>query len=153
MIKRKILTLAIVLFTVFTFISCSKDDNVSDKQTQQKSRDEDIESTLDTNMTPEEAFSAAILIDYLGDSDDEDLAGYLEDEIYKMGSNFTGISVVEATPSTWLVMLEKDSISKNYLLQKFLNVKTNENYFRMQETKLTVTDIITKPKDKISAGE
>jgi hypothetical protein len=151
--KIFIFLLAAILTTAF--FSCAGDnDKVTDKQTQQKSNDDvETESTVDANLTPEEAFSASILIDYLGDSDDEDLAEYLENEIYKMGSNFNGISVVEATPSTWLVMLEKDTLSKNYLLQKFLNLKTNENYFKMQETKLTVTDLITKPKEKISMRE
>ncbi|RPI16922.1 MAG: hypothetical protein EHM58_10955 [Ignavibacteriae bacterium] len=140
----------IVLIIGITFLSCSKD---SDKQSQRNMDEDEIENPADTTLTPEEMFSTSILIDYLNDSDDEDLADYLETEIYKTGLDFSGISVVEATPSTWLVMMEKDSVTKNYLLQKFLNVKTNENYFRMKETQLTLTDIISKEKIKSSAGE
>jgi hypothetical protein len=156
MSSMKIFNCTFALLIAFTFLSCSKDkdkEKVTDKQTQKNTEDEEIDNPADTIMTPEESFSSAILIDYLNDSDDEDLAGYLETEIYKMGGNFTGVSVIEATPSTWLVMLEKDNTTKNYLLQKYLNVKTNENYFRMKETPLTVTDLILKEKVKTPVVE
>lgn len=151
----KIFNITIAFLIAFTFISCSKekDKQVSDKQTQKTSDDDEIDNPADTIMTPEEAFSSALLIEYLNDSDDEDLAEYLETEIYKMGGDFTGVAVVEATPSTWLVTLEKDNTSKNYLLQKYLNIKANENYFRIKETNLTISDIISKGRQKTPAGE
>ena len=144
----------LVLFLMF-FSSCSKDDKTTSQQTNApKNQVEDIDDNpADTNLTPEEKFSTAILIDFLDDSSDEDLAEYLEKEIYKMNTNYRGASVVEVTPSTWLVMLEKDSTTKNYLVQKFLDFTTNENYFTMKETTLTVTDVIAKGKSKTSAGE
>ena len=104
-------------------------------------------------MTPEEKFSTAILIDFLDDSGDEDLAEYLETEIYKMNSNYRGASVIEITPSTWLVMLEKDGATKNYLVQKYVDFTTNEDYFRMKETTLTPADVFSKGRTKTSAGE
>jgi len=144
----------LILFLMF-FSSCSKDDKTTSQQTNApKNQVEDIDDNpADTNLTPEEKFSTAILIDFLDDSSDEDLAEYLEKEIYKMNTNYRGASVVEVTPSTWLVMLEKDSTTKNYLVQKFLDFTTNENYFTMKETTLTVTDVIAKGKSKTSAGE
>jgi len=87
------------------------------------------------------------MLDFL-DSDDGALGDFLESEIYKMGAYFTGASVVELNPSTWLVVLEKDGTEKNYLLQKFVDFKTNEYYFKLKETPLNVTDVISKGKVK-----
>ncbi len=57
------------------------------------------------------------------------------------------------TPSTWLVSLEKDGSVKNYLLQKYVDLKSNEYYFSFKETTLNLTDVISRVKPKISAGE
>jgi hypothetical protein len=136
--------------------SCSKDDKTGQQNTnnnQQKVQPEDEDNPADTNLTPEEKFSASIMIDFLNDSDDEEVADYLETEIYKMGLNYTGASVVELFPSVWLVMLEKEGTTKNYLLQKFVNVQSNEDYFRLKETSITITDVITRGKPIIPAGK
>jgi hypothetical protein len=139
---------------LFLFSSCSRDDKTTQQNNAPKTQVEDIDDNpADTNMTPEEKFSTAILIDFLGDSGDEDLAEYLEGEIYKMNSNYRGASVIEITPSTWLVMLEKDSATKNYLLQKYVDFTTNENYFRMKETTITPADVFTNGRTKTSARE
>ena len=135
------------------FISCSKEDKPVTQQNQQKVQNEDNDSPADTNLTPEEKFSSSILIDFLGDSDDEDLGEFLETEIFKMGASYNGASVVEITPSTWLVSLEKDGNIKNYLLQRYVDFKTNDYYFSMKETTLTLTDVISRSKPKTSAGE
>jgi hypothetical protein len=137
--------------------SCSKDDKPKDQNSstnnQQKNQQDDEDNPADTNLTPEEKFSAAIMIDFLNDSDDEEVADYLETEIYKMGLNYTGASVVELFPSVWLVMLEKEGVTKNYLLQKFVNVQSNEDYFRLKETSITITDIISRGKPILPAGK
>lgn len=138
---------------IFIFSSCSKDDKTTQTNAP-KTQVEDIDdSPADTNLTPEEKFSTAILIDFLNDSGDEDLAEYLETEIYKMNANYRGASVIEITPSTWLVMLEKDGATKNYLVQKYVDFTTNEEYFRMKETTLTPADVFSKGRTKTSAGE
>lgn len=150
--KYFILTLSI--FSLFLF-GCSKDDKTTTQQNQQKVQNPSDESDnpADTNLTPEEKFSSSILVDFLGDSDDEDLASFLETEIYKMGANYNGATVIEITPSTWLVSLEKDGNVKNYLLQKYVDFKTNDYYFSFKETALTITDVISRTKPKTSAGE
>jgi hypothetical protein len=135
------------------FVSCSKEDKPTTQQNQQKVLNDENDNPADTNLTPEEKFSASILIDFLDDSDDEDLASFLETEVYKMGSNFNGASVVEITPSTWLVSLEKEGNVKNFLLQKYVDFKSNEYYFSMKETSLTLTDIISRSRPKTTAGE
>lgn len=132
-------------------ISCSKDDKTVD-QTDKKNTDEQ-ELVEELNLTPEEKFSSAILDDFLDESEDDDLASFLESEVFKMGGNFNGCAVVEVTPSTWLVILEKDSTSKNYLLQKYVDFKSNENYFNMKETTLGLTDVISRRRNKVPAGE
>jgi len=139
------------LFLICTilFISCSKEDK--NQQPLQKSGE--TETTVDTNLTPQEKFSSSMLIDFMDESDDAELADYLETEIYRMGAEFTGASIVEISPAVWFIMLEKDGISKNYLLQKFVNFKSNEYYFTLKETYLTITDIVTKRKVNTSAGE
>ena len=140
----------LILLISAILISCFREDT---PQTQQKVTQDDNESPADTNLTAEEKFSAAILVDFLNDSDDEDLGSFLETEIYKMGATYNGASVVEVTPSTWLVSLEKDGSVKNYLLQKYVDLKSNEYYFSFKETTLNLTDVISRVKTKTSAGE
>lgn len=146
----------LILLSLTAFISCSKDEKPvtqQQQQNQQKVNSDEIENPADTNLTPEEKFSSLILVDFLGDSDDEDLASFLETKVYKMNANYNGVTVIEITPSTWLVTFEKDGNLKNYVLQKFVDFKTNEYYFSFKETSLTITDIISGSKPKTSAGE
>ena len=70
-----------------------------------------------------------------------------------MGANFNGASVIEVTPSTWLVSLEKDGTVKNYLLQKYVDLKSNEYYFSFKETTLNLTDVISRVKPKTQSSE
>ncbi len=149
---KKILLLTVIAACSFFLSSCSQDDKTPSRQDRApKNQIEDLDDTGDTVMTAAEKFSTAILIDFLNDSNDGDLAEYLENEIYKLGSGYRGASVIQATPSTWLVILEKDGSTRNYLVQKFLDFTTNESYFRMNETTLTATDIIAG--GKRPAGE
>lgn len=127
--------LLVLLLAVF-LVSCSKEDK--------KTEDDETENPADTNLTPQEKFSASILIDFLDDSNDEELADYLEAEMYKMGAKYKGASVMEISPAVWFVMLEKDTTSQNYILQKFVDFKTNDYYFKLQETSLKLPDIITR---------
>jgi len=140
----------LILLISAIFISCTKEET---PQTQQKVTQDDNESPADTNLTPEEKFSAAILVDFLNESEDEDLGSFLETEIYKMGASYNGASVVEVTPSTWLVSLEKDGSVKNYLLQKYVDLKSNEYYFSFKETTLNLADVISRVKPKTQPGE
>jgi hypothetical protein len=138
--------LLLVLFTI-SLISCSKEDDTDKKQTDEQ------DNPADTNLTAEEKFSASILIDFLNDSEDDDLALFLETQVYKMGVNYTGAAVVELTPSTWLIGFHKDSTVKNYLLQKYIDFKTNEPYFTFKETILSIPDVISLRRPKNPAGE
>lgn len=151
---KKYFLFSVILLNLLYFSSCSNDDKTSTRQNNApKTQIEDSDDLYDTVMTSGEKFSTSILIDFLDDSNDEELAEYLEEEIYKLSPNFRGASVIEITSSTWLVMLEKDGINKNYLIQKYVDFTTNDNYFRMKETTLTVTDVIAKGRVKTSEGE
>lgn len=145
----------IILFTAAILISCSKDEKpqTQQQQNQQRVNQDDNDNPADTNLTPEEKFSASILVDFLNDSDDEDLASFLEGEVYKIGANYNGASVVEVTPSTWLVTFEKSGVLKNYMLQKYVDFRSNEYYFTFKETNLTITDVISRTRQKAPAGE
>lgn len=148
MIRYVVLLAAAVLI-----ISCSKDDKPLQQQQTDKRQNEEIENPADTNLSPEEKFSGAVMLDFLDDSEDDDLGSFLETEVYKMGASYNGAAVVEVTPSTWLVSLEKDGVLKNYLIQKYIDFKTSEYYFSMKETTLTITDIISRRRSNTSAGE
>lgn len=151
---KKFLLFSFILLFVLFFTSCSRNDKTSTQRDYApRTQAEDIDDSGDTIMTAEEKFSTAILIDFLDDSNDADLAEYLEAEIFKMNVNYRGASVIEITPSTWLVMFEKDGATKNYLIQKYVDFTTNDNYFRLKETTLTVTDVIARGKSKTSMGE
>ena len=133
------------------FISCSKDnkqdtprEKIPTEQTQKKETPVDDNTPADTNLTPEEKFSSSVMVDFLDDAEDEDLEGFLEDEVFKFSANYTGAAVIGLSPSTWLLALEKDNSTKNYLIQKFVDFKTNEYYFRMNETSLKIPDVITQ---------
>lgn len=143
---NKVFLILLILMSSLLLNSCSQNDKTSRQDKSPENQFEDLDDAGDTVMTPEEKFSTAILIDFLDDSNDEDLAEYLEKEVYKLNLGYRGASVVQITPSTWLVMLEKDDATKNYIIQKYLDFTTNENYFRMKETTLTVTDLIAKGK-------
>lgn len=129
----------ILLLIAVLIVSCAKDE---------KPQEDESDNPADTNLTPQEKFSASVLIDFLNDSSDEDLAEYLETEIYKMGSSYKGASVLEISPAMWFIMVENDTTSKNYLLQKFVDFKTNDYYFKIKETRLALTDIITRNGNK-----
>ena len=137
----------LILFVLAGLISCSSDDkNLQQQKNTQKDLQEEIDDPADTNLTPEEKFSSSIMIDFLGNTDDEDLEGFLETEIYRLGASYNGAAVVEITPSTWLVSFEKDGMVKNYILQKYVDFRTNEYYFSLKETSLTISDITSAKK-------
>src|SRR5258706_6013616 len=140
--------LFIIIISVI-LAGCSKDnkqDTPKEKpqkeQTQKTDTPVDDNTPIDTNLTPEEKFSGSIMTDFLDDAEDEDLEGFLEDEVFKFSANYTGAAVIGLSPSTWLLSLEKDNSTKNYLIQRYVDFKSNEYYFRMNETTLKIPDAV-----------
>jgi len=142
--------LLVIFIAAFIISGCSKKDDkpVTEKKqettTEQQTNPNEIENPQDTVLSPEEQFSTAIMSDFLDGSDDEELQDYLETEIYKYSQNYNGVSLIEISPSTWFVSFEKDNNNKNFILQKYIDFKSGDSYFRMKETNLTVNDIAKK---------
>ena len=142
-------SLLLIIISAFLIAGCSKkeDKPLTEKKqetTEQLNNNGEIENPQDTVLSPEEQFSTAIMSDFLENSEDEDLQDYLETEIYKYGETYNGVSVIAISPSTWFVSFEKDNNNKNFILQKYLDFKSGDPYFRMKETNLTVNDIAKK---------
>jgi hypothetical protein len=133
----------LILLIAVIFFSCSKEDKtVLQKQTSEQKQKEEIENPQDTNMTAEERFSSSIMIDFLDNSEDEDLASYLQDELYKYSETYRGASVLQVTNNLWFVTLENQNNIKNFLLQKFIDFKNSDYYFKLTETNLKLSDVI-----------
>jgi hypothetical protein len=136
----------LMIILAIGLISCSKDDKPSGEVQDQTMQNEDGDTGIDPNLSSEEKFSTAILLDFLGDPEDEDLADFLESQVFSMGANYNGAAVVEVTPSTWIVVLEKDGVVKNHILQRYVDLKTNEYYFTFKETTISIPDVVSKIK-------
>ncbi len=140
MYLKKLFNIFFILLFSLALLSCSKDsDKVTDKKEQKVQEDEEF-NPADTNLTVEEKFSSSILNDFVSSSEDDDLAAYLEDELFKYNDKFRGASLTQLTESLWLVTLENQGTTKNFLLQKFVDFKSNDYYFNLKETSLTVND-------------
>lgn len=149
----------LLIAALFLAASCSKKDDkpVTDNkkqtvQTPDSQTDEQV-TPADTNLTPEEKFSTSIMTDFLDEVEDEDLQGFLEDEVFKFSNNYTGAAVISLTSSTWLLSLEKDNSVKNYLIQKYVDFKTNDYYFTMNETNMKVPDVVSHNGGKPGTGQ
>ncbi len=153
---KKYLLKGLPFLFLLCFISCSKKDDkpvVTDNK-QQPVQNQNLQTPVDdttpadTNLTPEEKFSASVMADFLDGSEDEDLEGFLEDEVFKYSNNYTGAAIIGLSSSTWLLALEKDNTTRNYIIQKYVDFKTNDYYFRMNETNLKITDAILQNNSK-----
>lgn len=133
-----------MIFLAMGLISCSKDDKPAGEEHDQTTQNEDGDTGIDPNLSPGEKFSTAILMDFLGDPEDEDLADFLVSHVFSMGANYNGAALVEITPSTWIVALEKDGVVKNHILQRYVDLKSNEYYFTFKETALSIPDAVVK---------
>jgi hypothetical protein len=123
-------------------MSCSKSEKPQDKENVSGNQTGETENPSDTTMSAEEKFSSSILTDFIDDTDDVDLESYLEDELFKYSQNYRGASVIQLSNTLWFVTLENQNNVKNFLLQKFVDFNTNDYYFRLTETSLTIPDII-----------
>jgi hypothetical protein len=141
MYLKKLFTIFFILIFSLIFLSCSKDKDKVTEKTQQKVQEDEDFNPADTNLTVEEKFSTSILGDFLSNSEDDDLAAYLEDQLFKYNEKFRGASLTQLTESLWLVSLENQGTIKNFLLQKFVDFKTNDYYFNLKETTLTINDV------------
>jgi hypothetical protein len=116
---------------VIAFVSCSKDEikRKIEKTTNTEVTEDDTDTTA---MTPEEAFSSAMVNNIL-DTEDEDLQNYLEDEIYPMVKNSNKVTIDNISSSLLLLQYFENGNQKNILIQKFYNPAKDEFYFEKRE--------------------
>jgi hypothetical protein len=120
-----------LVLIVFAFVSCSKEDikRKIEKTTNTEVIDEDADTTA---MTPEEAFSSAMVSNIL-DTEDEDLQNYLEDEIYPIVKNSNKVTIDNISSSLFLLQYVENGNQKNILIQKFYNPDKDEFFFEKRE--------------------
>ena len=144
---NKLLILSIIFtFFLFLFISCSKKEEpqgVKNNNKKESVSQENSQDNSDTAMTPEEKFSSSITLDFLDTPEDEDLTDYLENQLFKYSQSYRGASIMQLTNTIWFVTLENKNLTKNFLLQKFVDFNSNDYYFVLKETNLTTADVIT----------
>ena len=126
-------TFKYILFVLIltAFVSCSKDDikRRIEKKVDTELSDEEADTTA---LSPEEAFSSALVNDILK-TDDEDLQNYLEDEIFPAVKNSNKVTIDKISSSLFLLQYTDSGNQKNILLQKFYNPDKDEFFFEKRE--------------------
>ena len=120
-----------ILFSfLLLFISCGKEkvqEPKPENKTQEQKTDEDT-----TTLSPQEAFSSALVNDIL-DVDDEDLQIYLEEEFYPQLSKLDKVTIEKISTSVYILTYFENDKEKNYLIQKWYNPVTDEIIFDKKE--------------------
>jgi len=116
---------------VLVFVSCSKDDvkKTIEKKIETQVSDEDEDTTA---MTPQEAFSSALVNNILN-TGDEELQIYLEEVIYPIVSKSNKVTIDNISSSLFLLQYEDNGSTKNILIQKFYNPSKDEFFFEKRE--------------------
>ena len=120
-----------ILFSfLLLFISCGKEkvqEPKPENKTQEQKTDEDT-----ATLSPQEAFSSALVNDIL-DVDDEDLQIYLEEEFYPQLSKLDKVTIEKISTSVYILTYFENDKEKNYLIQKWYNPVTDEIIFDKKE--------------------
>jgi hypothetical protein len=133
MMNKYLLLFFVLILSVF--ISCSKDESEDDNES-------DTEESDTTNLTPAEKFSTSLMADFLNEEEDDALELYLEEVFYpQYNGKYKGASITKLGNSVWLITTDEPD-EKNFTLQKFVNMKTDDYYFKLKETKMTIEDIL-----------
>lgn len=120
----------LLILIIVSFISCSKDD--IKRKIEKTTNTEVTEDETDTTaLTPEEAFSSAMV--GILNTDDEDLQNYLEDEIYPIVKNSNKITIDKISSSLFLLQYVENGNQKNILIQKFYDLDKDEFFFEKRE--------------------
>ena len=131
--KINVVIIFFILIISSTFYSCKNETStkpkVEVKNTESDSNDDESDSTL----TPEEAFSSALVQDIIGENEDVDLQIYLEEQIYPTASKSAKVTLDRVSGSLYLLSFDENGIMKNYILQKFYNPVKDEFIFEKTE--------------------
>lgn len=124
--------ISLILFSLLIF-ACGKNSD-GDKVNQQGTTSTEESDT--TALTPQEALSTTLIEDIMN-TEDEDLAAYIEDEIYPIVSKSQRVTIEKLSASLYLLQYESGGTDKYLLIQKFYNPTTDEMTFTKTETSLT----------------
>jgi PBP1b-binding outer membrane lipoprotein LpoB len=125
----------IILLSLFALLlsSCNKN---ADEQKKNVQTDSSYDESDTTSLTPQEALSATLLEDIMNQTDD-DLAAYIQDEIYPIVSKSQRVTMERLSASLYLLQYESGGSDKYLLIQKFYSPATDEVTFTRTETSLT----------------
>ena len=124
--------ISLILFSLLIF-ACGKNSDSSKINQQNTSTTEDSDTTA---LSPQEALSTTLIEDIMN-TEDEDLASYIEDEIYPIVSKSQRVTMEKLSASLYLLQYESGGTDKYLLIQKFYNPTTDEMTFTKTETSLT----------------
>lgn len=121
------------VLVVIAFASCSKEDikRKIEKTTTTEFTEDDTDTTA---MTPQEAFSSALVSNIL-DIEDEELQNYLEDEIFPIVRSSKKVTIDKISSSLYLLQYDEGGSQKNILLQKFYNPSNDEFFFEKRDVR------------------
>lgn len=125
----------VFILTCFSlsFYSCNKDDPTK-QPANNNTKTEITEDEPDTNITPQEIFSSALVQNIMGVEEDEDLEVYLEEQIYPIVSKSNKVTLDRISSSEYLLTYDDAGIRKNFILQKFYDPVKDEFVFEKKET-------------------
>ena len=128
----KSINIILFAFLIIGFMSCSKEQvkrTIEKKVDTEATEDNEADTTA---MSPEEAFSSAMVSNILN-TEDEDLQDYLEAEIYPIVKSSSKVTIDNISSSLFLMQYEEKGSIKNILIQKFYNPSKDEFFFEKRE--------------------
>lgn len=130
-----------LIFLAVTFISCNKEKDNTKNIQPEKISDQDNDTT---SLTPKEAFSSAMVDDILNSDAEEDLRGYLEDDIFPLVANSDKVTIDKISTSLYILKYESAGAEKNLLIQKFYSPSKDEIWFDKSELTADVKKYLLK---------
>ncbi len=134
--KQYIKLFLLIIITVIC-ISCNKDDNAKQRSGDDNNltqNDNEGGSDDDSTLTPEEAFSSALVQEILRENDDIDLQIYLEEKIFPLVSKSDKVTIDRIASSQYLLTYDEGGTMKNLLIQKYYSPGKDEFVFEMKGT-------------------
>lgn len=131
------LKIPFALIISLILISCNKDDAPKEKTDTQNNQSQDEngnENDSDSTMSPEEAFSSALVQDILGENDDPDLQIYLEEQIFPLVSKSNKVTIDRVSSSQYLLSYDEAGALKNLVIQKYYSPGKDEFVFEKKES-------------------
>ena len=126
--------LIILLFVAFALYSCGNNEPVHDDNNPESENVEEQEDGDTTALSEAELFSMVLVNDILQGSEESDLQGYLEEEIFPMVQGATKVTLDRLSASVYILTYEKDGSKSSLLIQKFYDPANEQIVFEKTET-------------------